>query len=291
MTHRHTVGDGPVGTKGKTEIHSRAKQAYIFWGLVPLGRPQPAVPSHGNYQIKTGSNVGDAFLGVLTFGIVSFRTIRIVVHKEQKVFEEGYQKGGKISIQKGKESFVGEIIELDTDKGRVRFQYLNIYGETETEERSVGDVATLTDEQYTNRLSAWKAEIEKYKYNIGEYATWVQQKETKFGVILELNDKSHKATIESLDIYGDKKTKDEPYLDVTIIDATQYAKLLEDWNKEVAKYKFEVGEKVSFNQNGATVQAEIISVNAETHQAEIKYTNEKSEEKTIKKSVLDLKKG
>ncbi len=84
MTHRHTVGDGPVGTKGKTQIYSRAKQGYLFWGLMPLGRPAPAAPSHGNYQIKTGLNIGDAILSTITFGILTFRTVRIITFKEQK---------------------------------------------------------------------------------------------------------------------------------------------------------------------------------------------------------------
>lgn len=87
MTHRHSVGDGPIGTKGKTKIYSRAKQAYLFWGLMPLGRPSPSTPSHGDYQIKTGFNVGDTFLGVITFGIVTFRTIRIITFKEGESLE------------------------------------------------------------------------------------------------------------------------------------------------------------------------------------------------------------
>ena len=82
MTPRHNIGDGPVGNKGQTKIYSRAKQAYLFWGLTPLGRPDPAKPSHGNYQIKTGYNVGDCFLNILTLGIVSFRTVRIVTYKD-----------------------------------------------------------------------------------------------------------------------------------------------------------------------------------------------------------------
>jgi len=84
MTHRHTIGDGPIGTKGKTKVYSRAKQGYLFWGLVPLGRPEPIRPTHGNYQIKTSFNLTDSFLGVITFGILSFRTIKIITYKEDK---------------------------------------------------------------------------------------------------------------------------------------------------------------------------------------------------------------
>jgi len=292
MTHRHTVGEGPVGTKGKTEIHSRAKQGYIFWGLVPLGRPQPAAPSHGNYQIKSGSNVGDAILGTLTLGIVTFRTVRILVYKEDKVFSEDYQKGSKISFQKGKDSFVGEIMEVDKEKGKVNFQYTNIYGETKTNEKKISDVATLTDEQYSKRLEAWNAEIAKYKYNPGQFAIWTQGKETKFGKITSLNDKAHKASIEYLNIYGDTKLKEVPFLEVTIIEANEHQTKLEAWNVEVAKYKFTVGEKVSWSGKGSEmVQGEVVSLDDKAHQAEVKFTNEKGEEKVAKKGYLKLMKG
>lgn len=289
MTHRHTIGDGPVGAKGKTKIHSRAKQAYIFWGLVPLGRPKPAAPSHGNYQIKTGANVGDAILGTLTFGIVTFRTVRIVVFREDKVFDEGYEKGGKISFQKGKDSFIGEIMEIDKEKGKVSFQYTNIYGEPKTGEKKASDVAILTDEQYNKRLEVWNAKIAKYKYNPNDYATWIQQKETKFGKITNLNDKSHKASIEYLNIFGEKKIKEVPYLEVTIIDANDYQTKLDAWNVEVAKYKFTVGEMVSWKGKGSEmVNGEIVRLDDKTHQAEVKYTNEKGEEKVVKKGYLKL---
>lgn len=289
MTHRHTIGDGPVGAKGKTEIHSRAKQGYIFWGLVPLGRPQPAAPSHGNYQIKTGANVGDAILGTITLGIITFRTVRIIVYKEDKVFDEGYEKGGKISFQKGSDSFVGEIMEIDNEKGKVSFQYTNIYGETKTSEKKIADVSTLTDEQYSKRLEAWNEEIAKYKYNPGEFATWNQMKETKFGKITSLNDQAHKASIEYLDIYGETKTKEVPYLEVTIIDTDAHQTKLDAWNIDVSKYKFSVGEMVSWNGKGdVMVEGEVLSLDDKTHQAEVKFTNEKGEEKTIKKPYLKL---
>lgn len=292
MTHRHTVGDGPVGRKGKTKVHSRAKQGYIFWGLVPLGRPQPATPSHGNYQIKSGSNVGDAILTTLTLGIVSFRTVRILVYKEDKVFDEAYQRGGKISFQRGKDAFVGEIMDVDKEKGKVSFQYTNIYGETKTDTKKASDVAALTDEQYSKRLEAWNQEIAKYKYNPGQFAIWAQGKDTKFGKIVSLNDKSHKARINYLDIYGETKSKDVPYLDVTIIEANEHQSKLEAWNVEVAKYKFSVGEKVSWSGKGSEmVQGEVVSLDDKAHQAEVKFTNEKGEEKVVKKGYLKLVKG
>lgn len=79
MVNRHTVGDGPVGKKGSTLQYSKAKQPYLFWGLIALGNSNPAAPQSGNYQIKTSYNFWDGFVSMLTGGIFSMRTVRILV--------------------------------------------------------------------------------------------------------------------------------------------------------------------------------------------------------------------
>ena len=81
MTHRHTVGDGPVGKIGRIDTYSTTKQMYLFWGLMPLGHSQGAIPTHGNYQIKTSHNIVDAFLTGITGGIFSVRTVKVYVKK------------------------------------------------------------------------------------------------------------------------------------------------------------------------------------------------------------------
>ena len=289
MTHRHTIGEGPVGTKGKTQIHSRAKQGFIFWGLVPLGRPEPHKPSHGNYQIKTGSNVGDAILGILTAGIVQFRTIRIIVHKEEKIFDKEYERGGKLAFKKGKESIIGEVIELDKEKAKVEIQYLDVYGETKTTSKGLDEVSALSEEQYNERLAEWQKIIDSYKYDIGEFASWKQGKENRFGEITHLNNKNHKASVEFLDIYGDKKQKDIPYLDVVILDADTYNKQLAALQQEIAQYKFSVGEKVSWKTAKNELQeGEVVLLNNKSHQADVKYIDDKGEEKVMKKGYLKL---
>lgn len=290
MTHRHTIGDGPVGRKGKTEVHSRAKQGYLFWGLVPLGRPDPAAPSHGNYQIKTGANIGDAILTTLTLGIVSFRTIRILVYKAEEVYDDAYQRGQKVLIKKGKDNFSGEIADLDREKGKVTVNYLNIYGEQKTSTQNVDDVSPLSDEQYTANMTAWKAEIEKYKYSSGEFATWTSQNKSLFGVIKTLDDKAHRASIEYINIFGEPKIAKVPYLDIAIIPATEHEKLSSNWNQEIAKYKFEVGEMVDW-YNATTkkqMTGEIANLDDKMHVADVKYTDEKGKERVVKKLYLKL---
>jgi len=209
-----------------------------------------------------------------------------------ETFDPRYEAKGTMSFQKGKEPFVGIIKELDKDKGNVKIDYLNIYGESNLITKKVTDIIPLTTTEYEQKLAAWKLEIQKYKYTVGQYATWIQQKELQFGAITKLNDKPHKASIEYLDIYGEKKTKEVPYLEVSIIDANGYQSKLDAWNQEVAKYKFSVGEMVSWSGKGSViVKGEVVALDDKTHQAEVKYMNEKEEEKVIKKGYLKLIKG
>lgn len=130
MTNRHTIGDGPVGARGKTRIYSSAKQGYLFFGLIPLGRPEPAHPSDNNYQIKTGYNVGDAILGTLTLGIVTFRTVRIIVHTEIKAAQGTdapvFLIGDVVVFKQGKIMQEGKILGIDGNKAVVEYTIDNV---------------------------------------------------------------------------------------------------------------------------------------------------------------------
>jgi hypothetical protein len=100
----------------------------------------------------------------------------------------------------GKELFYGEVAEINTYRQRVTFKYLDIYGDEKVIERKMVYVTPLTDEQYEEKMAEQAEEIEKYKYEIGAFAIWKDKGASLFGVIRLLNDKSHKATIEYLDI-------------------------------------------------------------------------------------------
>lgn len=60
-----------------TYRYAKAKQAYLFWGLLPLGRTEIQTPSHGICEIKTRHGFLDAIVTGLTFGIVGMQTIRV----------------------------------------------------------------------------------------------------------------------------------------------------------------------------------------------------------------------
>lgn len=82
--HRHTIGNGPVGREGDKKKVSTTKQLYLFGGLIGVGSPNTSNPPYGEngYQIKTSSNIVDMIITSLTFGIVSTRTVKIFVKRE-----------------------------------------------------------------------------------------------------------------------------------------------------------------------------------------------------------------
>ncbi len=78
---RCTIGDGPVGRKGQTDVYSKARRFYLLGGLLPLGLGQPAVPQNGNCQVKTYFGGVDVFVSFITFGIITSRSTKILVYE------------------------------------------------------------------------------------------------------------------------------------------------------------------------------------------------------------------
>lgn len=82
----------PVGqyreAQGKEETYSKARQLFLFWGLIPLGRAQAATPSDGACLIVTRYNFGDFVVSTLTGGIVMTYSIKVKVKKPEEVKEK-----------------------------------------------------------------------------------------------------------------------------------------------------------------------------------------------------------
>lgn len=75
--------DLKVEKAGKYKF-AKAKQAYLFWGLIPLGRTTVDTPDHGSCEIKTRWGFGDAFLTLITGGIFSMQTIKVSAPRMSK---------------------------------------------------------------------------------------------------------------------------------------------------------------------------------------------------------------
>ena len=72
-----------------TYNYSKGKQAYLFWGFLPMGRTQVATPPHGNCQVKTRVGFLDMLLTLVTGGLFSMQTIKV---KAPKALDSTYSE-------------------------------------------------------------------------------------------------------------------------------------------------------------------------------------------------------
>jgi len=74
MTTKTTVGTYKEET-GKEYTYDKAKQLYLFWGLIPLGRTDAKTPTDGSCEIITKHKAGDFLISFFTVGLLSSQTI------------------------------------------------------------------------------------------------------------------------------------------------------------------------------------------------------------------------
>lgn len=74
--------------------YAKSKQAYLFWGLIPLGRTTVATPDHGSCEIRTRHGFLDAFVSLITGGIITMQTIKVSAPrgKQQQVQQQQLQQ-------------------------------------------------------------------------------------------------------------------------------------------------------------------------------------------------------
>jgi hypothetical protein len=64
-------------TTGPRYTYSKAKQMWLFWGLIPMGRTHTSTPTNGSCEVITRFTFGDVLLSGITGGIVTSYTIKV----------------------------------------------------------------------------------------------------------------------------------------------------------------------------------------------------------------------
>ncbi len=64
-------------TQGSEYTYAKAKQLWLFWGLMPLGRTSANTPGDGNCEIITKFTIGDFLISGLTGGLITSYTIKV----------------------------------------------------------------------------------------------------------------------------------------------------------------------------------------------------------------------
>lgn len=78
MTTQTAVGEY-AQQAGHPTKYAKAKQVWVFWGLIPVGRTSTATPQDGNCMVKTKLKFGDFLITGLTGGIVSTETVTVYI--------------------------------------------------------------------------------------------------------------------------------------------------------------------------------------------------------------------
>ncbi len=68
--------------EGSEYTYSKAKQAWLFWGLLPIGRTHTATPSDGSCQVITRFNFVDVVISGITGGVIMTETVKVRAKKK-----------------------------------------------------------------------------------------------------------------------------------------------------------------------------------------------------------------
>lgn len=122
-TNRVNVA-GYTSDFGEEKTYDRAKQWYLFEGLIPIGRAHLNTPADGVCQIRSYYSPLDALITVLTGGLVSTRTVKCYYIEPGSDIREIYKIGEKVVIydkkqKKNVEATIVAILDQHTLKVRM----------------------------------------------------------------------------------------------------------------------------------------------------------------------------
>jgi len=82
MTTKTNVGTFKQDT-GETYRYGKARQLYLFYGLIPLGRSHAETPPSGSCQVVTKMRFVDFLISGLTVGILTSYSVKVYAKKQK----------------------------------------------------------------------------------------------------------------------------------------------------------------------------------------------------------------
>lgn len=226
----------------------------------------------------------------------SFDKVDLIRFKGLDVSRGGVSVGAKVTFIENNKVFYGEVVELESSRGKGTVKYRDIYNKEMIRKMPYTDMTPISEEDYNLKKSELKTESEKYQFSFGQKVIWIGNDETNFGEIVSLDERRHEASIKYLNIFGEEKVVTKSYTDVNVIADTEFEKKLSQLRNEIEKHTFKIGEKVSWvksellSNNPEQIIGEIIELNDNSHKASIKYMSTDGNVKISKVSYLELSK-
>lgn len=219
-----------------------------------------------------------------------------IAQQNIEIAKHRFTNGEKVSWTDGKNPLYGEVVSLNTKSHDATVKSLNKYGEDKNATIDFLKVDKLDDARFEELRKKELEVIKKHQFETGQKVSFIRDKKSRCGEVVNINNKSHTATIKYLGIYAEDKTSEEEYFDVEKISDEKYEEETSKQKKDALQYKFDVGEKVVWKKGSLmgmkseAINAEIVSLNELEHKATVKYTNKDNVEKQETASYLDLSK-
>ena len=156
----------------------------------------------------------------MIFQSSNFEQADLIRFKGLEVSRAGFTIGSKVSFIIKSVVYYGEIVELESSKDKASVQFSNLFNESEIQEIDYNDLTPLSEDDFTVKQAGFLAEIQRYQFEIGEEVTWIKTKilgrdpvEIK-GVIVDLDEKNHKASIKFLNENNEDQIEKVSLLDL-----------------------------------------------------------------------------
>jgi hypothetical protein len=201
------------------------------------------------------------------------------------ILSDPYQDYEYIATIKVKINWTGtttESFEKAIKKAKKKYPYFN------------GMVFQRRDFSKVDLIKFKGLEVSRGGFQIGGYVSFITgygtTKAQQIGEIIELETRKNKASIKYLDIYGDEKIALVEYGDLTSLEKADYELKIKDHLTEIEKYKFKIGDKVSWIAYSKQLTGEIVKLDDSYHKAGVKYIDQYDKEKITYVPYLNLTK-
>lgn len=114
-------------------------------------------------------------------------------------------------------------------------------------------------------------------FSLDAKVSFIRMNIVYYGTVAALESSKGKASIKCLDLYGVEKIEKIAYTSLTPISDEVYLEKIEESKIEAEKYKFTIGQKVTWitkGQNPIQLKGEVAKLNNSTHKATLKYLDE-----------------
>lgn len=212
-----SVGDQIYGVY--VFVNAKPAHAYDYIATVKVkvtwtGNPRESFEK----AIKKAKKKYSNFNGMI-FHSDDLSKVDLINFKKLDVVRGGVAVGDYASFVNGNSQYFGEVVELESGKGKAGVKYLNEYGETVIDKVKYGDIVKMDPEDYNQKLAQFKEDIKKYEFEIGEKVNILvieMAKKVQYEAeVIQID--GHKLTVKYTNSVGEEQIIKEDRLDVVKI--------------------------------------------------------------------------